>query len=261
VSARGLALISVRALLRQPFDDLLACMDGVARAPRPYVALAATPLAMALAWFVYTPIHELLHVLGCVATGGAVSELEIQPIYGGALLAKVFPFVVVGGEYAGRLSGFDTRGSDLVYLATDFAPYLLTVLIGVPALRLCAGRSRPLLLGAGVVVGLAPFYSVPGDYYEMGSILTTRIATWLAAGDGSLAYEGLRSDDVVALIGNVFANPAELGLGTGETAVALGLISISLGIGILLAFLTYSLGRVVAAALLGSGAMREPSEK
>ena len=128
-------------------------MDGIASAPRPYLALAATMLAMILAWFVYTPIHELLHVLGCVVTGGSVSELEIQPIYGGALLARVFPFVVPGGEYAGRLSGFDTHGSDLVYLATDFAPYLLTVLIGVPALRRCAGHSRPLVFGGGVVAG------------------------------------------------------------------------------------------------------------
>ena len=251
----------MRALLRQPFDDLRACIDGVARAPRPYVALAATGLAMVLAWFVYTPIHELLHVLGCVAAGGSVSELEIQPIYGGALLAEIFPFVVSGGDYAGRLSGFDTRGSDLVYLATDFMPYLLTVLIGVPALRLCAGRSRPLLFGAGVVVGLAPFYSLPGDYYEMGSILTTRATSWLVPGDGSLVYEGLRSDDVFALIGNLFASPSELGLGAGETVVALGVIALSLAIAILLAFLTYSAGRVVAVALVGSGSTSDPSGK
>ncbi len=251
----------LRALFRQPFDDVRACIDGVARAPRPYVALAATPLAMLLAWFVYTPIHELLHVLGCVATGGTVSELEIQPIYGGALLADVFPFVVSGGEYAGRLSGFDTGGSDLVYLATDFAPYLLTILIGVPALRLAARRSRPMLFGVGVVLGLAPFYNLPGDYYEMGSILTTRIASWFVSGDGSLAYEGLRSDDVFALIGRLFASPAELGLGAGETTVALGLISLSLAIAILLACLTYSVGRAVSAALIGSGSTSEPSKK
>jgi len=251
----------LRALFRQPFDDLRACIDGVARAPRPYVALAATGLAMVLAWFVYTPIHELLHVLGCVATGGTVSELEIRPVYGGALLAKVFPFVVSGGEYAGRLSGFDTRGSDLVYLATDATPYLLTLLIGVPALRLCAGRSRPLLFGAGVVVGLAPFYSLPGDYYEMGSILTTRAASWLVPSGSGTAYGGLRSDDVFALLGDLLASPGELGLADGETAIALLVIGLSLVIAILLAFLTYSVGRVVAVALVGSGSTSNPSGK
>jgi hypothetical protein len=106
-------------------------------------------------------------------------------------------------------------------------------------------------------VGLAPFYNLPGDYYEMGSILTTRIASWLVPGNGSLAYEGLRSDDVIALIGRLFASPAELGLGAGETPLALGLISLSLAIAILLAFLTYSVGRAIAAALIGSGSASE----
>jgi hypothetical protein len=243
----------LRALIRQAFDDVLACMDGVASAPRPFLALAATLLAMILAWFVYTPIHELLHVLGCVATGGSVSELEIQPIYGGALLARVFPFVVSGGEYAGRLSGFDTHGSDLVYLATDFAPYLLTILFGVLALRRCAGRSRPLLFGAGMVVGLAPFYSLPGDYYEMGSILTTRAAAWLKLGAGT-GYPGLRSDDVFALLDVVLTRPGELGIADGDTAVALCLIGLALAIGLLLAFLTYALGRSFAAAVDRVGA-------
>jgi hypothetical protein len=41
-----------------------------------------------------------------------VWRLEIDPLYGGALLARWLPFVEAGGEYAGRLSGFDTAGSD-----------------------------------------------------------------------------------------------------------------------------------------------------
>ena len=61
--------------------------------------------------------------------------------------------VVVGGDHAGRLSGFDTGGSDLVYLAADCAPYLLTVLVGVPLLVLAGRRRRPLLLGVGAVLG------------------------------------------------------------------------------------------------------------
>lgn len=238
----------MRALFHQPFVDLLACIEGVAADPRPYRALALVALAMLATWFVYTPVHELLHVAGCVATGGTVQELEIQPIYGGGLLAQVFPFVVSGGEYAGRLSGFDTGGSDWVYLSTDFAPYLLTVLLGVPLLCLAARRSRPMLLGAAAVLALAPFYSIPGDYFEMGSILTTRLASWLAPGH-ALAFEGLRSDDVFALIGDVIARPAERGLGEGETAMALVVIAIATALGILLAFLTYALGRRLAVRL------------
>ena len=247
----------MRALFRQPFDDLRACFERIARGGRPLAVLAGMALAMALTWLVYVPVHELLHVLGCVATGGTVSELEIQPIYGGALLAELFPFVVTGGKYPGRLSGFDTHGSDLVYLATDLTPYLLTVLIGVPALRLCARRGGPILFGAAVVLALAPFYSIPGDYYEIASIPTTRVATWLMGGGNVAAYERIRSDDVFALIGDVFARPSELGLsGASETAVAVGLIFVSLTLAVLLAFLTYSLGRIVAAALVGSGSTK-----
>lgn len=208
---------------------------------------------MVLTWFVYVPVHELLRVLGCVATGGTVTSLQIQPICGGALLAEFLPFVVAGGEYAGQRSGFDTHGSDLVYLATDFTPYLLSVLIGVPALRLCARRSWPLLFGAAVVLSLTPFYSIPGDYYEMGSILTTRAATWLTGPGSSLVYVGFRSDDVVTLIGAVFSNPAEMGLsGPSGTAMAVGLIALSLVLSVLLAFLTYSFGGTLASVLVGS---------
>jgi hypothetical protein len=243
----------LHALIRRPFDDLMACMEAIARAGRPARALAAMVLGLGATWFVYVPIHELLHVLGCVATGGSVSELEIQPIYGGALLAEVFPFVVTGGSYAGRLSGFDTHGSDWVYLATDVTPYLLTVVLGVPALRLCARRRRPLLFGSAVVVGLAPFYSIPGDYYEMGSILTTRVATWLAGGGGAPAHADLRSDDLFALVGDLLEQPAELGLASGgETAIAAGLIALSLAIGVLLAFLTYALGGIATRSLTRS---------
>jgi hypothetical protein len=242
----------LKALFRQPFDDLSACIERIAGGRRPFVALAALPLAMAVTWLVYVPIHELLHVLGCVASGGSVSELEIQPIYGGALLAEAFPFVVTGGSYAGRLSGFDTRGSDLVYLATDVTPFLLTVVLGVPVLRLCARRRRQILFGSAVVVGLAPFYSIPGDYYEMGSILTTRVVTWLTGGGGAPAYAEVRSDDIFALVGDLLERPAELGLASGgETAIAAGLIGLSLAVAVLLAFLTYALGGVTFRVLTG----------
>ena len=235
------------------FDDL---QEAMARAleERPLRSGLGIALAVVVAWFVYVPIHELLHVLGCVATGGRVSELQVDPLYGGALLARVFDFVVVGdGAYAGRLSGFDTGGSDLVYLATDLGPYLLSIFIGIPVLRACAVRSRPLTLGFAAVVALAPFYNAPGDYYEMGSILVTRLAAW-ASGAGLDAWEGLRSDDVMLLIESLSADPENLGLASAGAAewsvVALGLIS-----GVALAFLTAAAGVAVADVLTRASAL------
>ena len=118
----------IARLLFRPALDLLR---GEARCVRRPLDLLALALGLAAGWFVYVPVHELLHAAGCATTGGTVTRLEIAPLYGGALLARIFPFVVPGGDYAGRLSGFDTRGNDLVYLATDLAPFVLTLLPGV----------------------------------------------------------------------------------------------------------------------------------
>jgi hypothetical protein len=246
-------------LFLQPFDYLRACIDQISGGPHPYASLAILSLTLTLTAIVYVPAHELLHAFGCIASGGTVTSLEIQPIYGGAVLAEVFDFVVADSEYAGRLSGFDTHGSDIVYLVTVAMPYLLTVLIGVPALRLCTMRSRPLLFGAATLLSFAPFYSVPGDYYEMGSILATRAATWFLPGTGDgLAYKSVRSDDVFALIGDVLTKPAESGLaGENDVAIAFGLIALSLVVAVLLAFGTFFLGGIVAQ--LGGVARPSPS--
>jgi hypothetical protein len=208
-------------------------------------------VALAVTWFVYVPVHELLHAAGCVISGGTVSRLEISPRYGGALLARWFSFVVPGGDYAGRLSGFDTHGSDLIYLATDIAPYFLTIVLGVPLLRACTTRRRPILFGIAVVVGLAPFYSLPGDYYEMGSIVTTRAVTMLHGRAEPVAFHGIRSDDVFKLVGDLCLHPGELGL-TGPLAIvtAAVLIVVSLLAGLVLALATYTLGNCVAGIVM-----------
>ena len=108
-----------------------------------------------------------------------MTRLEIDPIYGAALLQRFFPFVSVGSAYAGQLTGFDTHGNDLTYLATDFCPFLLTVLVGVPLLRAAPSRRTPLrvalCLGVALPLAYAPFIAVTGDYYEMGSILVSRL--------------------------------------------------------------------------------------
>ena len=147
------------------FHGLDRCLDRGVR------GLALALLGLAVGWWVYVPLHELLHAAACLAAGGEVTRLEIAPQYGGGLMARVFPFVVSGGEYAGRLSGFDTRGSDLIYLATDLGPFLLTLFPGVWLLRRAGAAGQPILFGLALPFALAPFLSLTGDAYEIGSIL------------------------------------------------------------------------------------------
>ncbi len=232
----------MRTLLLQSIHDLSACLQQLATARRPFGALIVTVVALVVSWFVYVPIHELLHVAGCVVTGGSVTELEIQPQYGGKILAEYFDFVVSGGEYAGRLSGFDTKGSDLVYLATDFMPYVLSILIGVPLIKAAARKRRPVRFGLGIVVGLAPLYNLLGDYYEMGSTVVTRVVTMIGR-TSSIAFEGIRSDDVFKLAGDLISQPNSIGLeGAGTIAAAAVLMVVSFVVGIVLALATYSIG-------------------
>ena len=100
--------MSLKRFILDPIYDLATGIDvHIARAERRGVAIAKLLVAAVATWWVYVPIHELLHVAGCLLTGGTVSELQVAPIYGGAWLARVFPFVVSGGDYAGRLSGFE----------------------------------------------------------------------------------------------------------------------------------------------------------
>ena len=107
----------------------------------------------------------------------------------------------------------------------------------------CGRRRSPMLLGTAVVVGLAPIYNLPGDYFEMGSIITTRVVTLLGGGT-EVAFKCLRSDDIFRLFEEVFTQAGPLGIASpGRFAAALVLIFVSLGVAILLAFLTYSLGR------------------
>lgn len=169
-------------IFHDAFHGLDRCLDRGTR------GLALALLGLAVGWWVYVPIHELLHAAACLAAGGEVTRLEVAPLYGGRLLARIFPFVVSGGEYAGRLSGFDTHGSDLVYLATDLGPFVLTLFPGVWLLRRAGTAGRPILFGLALPFALAPFLSLPGDAYEIGSILVTQLPPW---------DETLRSDDLV----------------------------------------------------------------
>jgi hypothetical protein len=249
-------LTTMRRLFLAPLEDVAACLQQLAGTKRPLVALLATVVSLVVTWFVYVPVHELLHAAGCIVAGGTVTRLEIAPQYGGGLLAQIFDFVKSGGEYAGRLSGFDTHGSDVTYLATDVAPFVLSVVIGVPLVRLCGRRPRPMLLGTAIVLGLAPFYNVIGDYYEMGSIVLTRGAThaaaWTGGWEGGVAFEGLRSDDVFKLVGQIVADPDVLALEPYPSRVlALLLTAIGFGVGVLFAFVSYGAGSLWATVVAG----------
>jgi hypothetical protein len=226
-----------------PFRDAIRGLDRCLDAGVRGLALAA--LGLFAGWWLYVPLHELLHAAACRAAGGQVSRLEIEAVYGGGLLAHVFPFVVPASDYAGRLSGFDTRGSDLIYLATDLGPFLLTLFPGVWALRRAAVARQPLLFGVSLPFALAPFLSLTGDAYEIGSILVTRLPPWAAP-----AVRGmLRGDDLGKRI-SAFAGMAS-GAPWGGAALAVA-------IGVLWAFLTYGLGSAVARRL-GQPALASPA--
>src|SRR5689334_18269176 len=71
VSAEQIAVRTRFALL--PFRDYAAALDApAARGLAQWMFVAA---AFVAAWFVYVPIHELLHAFGCLAAGGSVTRL------------------------------------------------------------------------------------------------------------------------------------------------------------------------------------------
>lgn len=149
---------------------------------------------LVVGWWAYVPVHELLHAAGCLISGGEVTRLEIQPVYAGALLARVIPFVSPGGDYAGRLSGFDIRGSDWTYFVTIYFPYLLT-LGGLWLAEVGVARRSGFLFGFSLPCALAPLVSLSGDFLEIGSLGLYQV--W--PGMGGIHRE-LISDDLFRLL-------------------------------------------------------------
>lgn len=187
---------------RRAFSEFLDALERVtARGPVP-PRLGGVLVWTLAAWWIYVPLHELLHALGCAATGGTVGRLWIQPLYGGRVLARLFPFVTAGGSYAGRLEGFDTGGSDLRYLSTVLLPFLLTLAGAFPLLRLAARRRSPAALGAGLVLAAALFISLPGDLYEGGSILVSSALAVLLPSGLQPPPTALRHEDLWVLLGD-----------------------------------------------------------
>ena len=150
---------------------------------------------------------------------------------------RSFPLYKLEENYAGRLVGFETRGSELCYLFTVFAPYLLTLIMGAMLLRSSFSRRYPLLFGAGLVIAFAPFISVTGDYYEMGSILITRVMGTLFP---SSPWEAFRSDDVFRLLQEIAKDPAAFNIhGSLAKMRAIMIIVASFALGLFLAGFTY----------------------
>ncbi len=167
------------------------------------LVLAVTAVA---GWWIYVPVHELLHAFGCLWTGGDVTRLEISPEYGAGILKQWFDWVEVGSDYAGQLTGFDTHGNDGIYLVTVLLPYVLTVFPGMwwyyKALH---GEWEKwttwALAGFSLAMVAAPFVSIFGDMYEAASIIITRVVGWLQP---ALPLDRWRSDDLFLLISQLW---------------------------------------------------------
>ena len=206
------------------------------------LAMAWIFVGLVVGWWLYVPVHELLHVAGCVLAGGDVSRLEIDALYGGALLERIFPFVVSGSEYAGQLTGFDTHGSDWVYQSTVLMPFVITVFPGMWLWRrlldpdTMPGPWRSLAVGAVLPLVAAPLISLTGDYYESGSIVVSA----LFADAAGRPLEAWRSDDVFRLIGEW---PGAM------TGADIGAIGAGILLSVAFALLTLWLGAVLAAGI------------
>ncbi len=194
-----------------------------------YKSLLMVLLGLFVFWHLYVPLHELLHVAGCLLAGGEVTSLALKPQYGGSILNKVFPFIVPESEYAGRLTGFSTPTPWALALV-DFFPYIIS-LPGITLVGYCRRKKAPFLLGAGFILTFVPFMSVPGDYYEAVSLVTARVAEVL---DPRIIRGELVSDDV-------FRSIRELG-DAGKLDWTIGtLIFIGVVLAAYLAFMTLAL--------------------
>src|SRR5207249_10524929 len=92
------------------------------------------------------------------------------------------------------------RGSDVIYLFTDLAPFLLAALGAIPLLRAAQSRGSMILFAPGTVLAVAPFVSLTGDLYEVGSILVTSVLLALFPGLQRGSVVALRHDDLSVLL-------------------------------------------------------------
>lgn len=209
-------------------------------------SLILSMVGLIVFWHIYTPVHELLHVAACLVGGGTVEELALKPQYGGTILSHVFPFITPESDYAGQLTGFQTPNY-LVYAMVDFAPYVLS-LVGVVLFEYCRRKRRPMIFGLAVILAFIPFMSIPGDYYEAASLVTTQLAE---AGNETLAPGVLISDDVFKSVGDL--KKQEL-----LTGPMIGLIALGVLAAIYMAMMTLGLQVVLARRVYGEDVLKTP---
>ena len=201
----------------------LAALDAAMQ--QGHWSFALLLISLLVVWHVYAPLHEMLHVAGCVLTGGTVNELVLQPQYGARLLQLGLPFIVVdeGGAYAGRLTGFTTPNR-WAYALVDLFPYLPSVW-GLTLLEWARRRRSAVLFAAGFVLAYVPWLSLTGDFYELASLATAPLAPVLIP---NATAEQFISDDVFRLLGEMRARgeltPGGLGLVALTQALALGAV-------------------------------------
>ena len=225
-------------------------VDPFQEMEEPRKPLIIVMVSIVVTWFLYVPIHELLHVAGCVFTGGTVSELVMGREYGADFLKEIFPFITPATtKYAGRVTGFEPNG-DIGYLICVFAPFILTLFPGVWCLKQAYKKKIYWMMGPGVVMGLASFYNLTGDYFEMGTILSTRLINSLLGGgpaDNFASFWLLRSDDIFRLFSEISEAPEMYGIGTVNGTLVTSLaIAIGLFLAISLAGWVYQIGRLCA---------------
>jgi len=177
-------------------------------------------------WWLYVPVHELLHAAGCLISGGEVHRLEIKALYGGTILSEIFPFVISGGDYAGRLSGFDTLGSDWVYAVTVFFPFILS-LFGFFFLELATRKKARFAFAFILPWAFAPLISLTGDFFELGTL--TLFQVWPGPSEINRL---LISDDIFRLLKDMSTGALSVPL----VASSISFILISLFIGAIFAW-------------------------
>lgn len=218
----------------RPWNDYLRLLQLLAKEfsiARLFLLLAG----FVAGWWIYVPLHELFHAWGCQLTGGTVGRLEISPEYGAAWLQQYFPYVAVGSDYAGQLVEFDTFDNDWIYAATVFAPFLLTIYPGIPLFYWLLDRPWPTLgqffsLGLLIPIVIAPFVSILGDFYELGSIIISNIGQTLYPGVNTTVWRG---DDWLLVMETIAPSATTM----DWIAIVSGLV-----LGIVLAWLVYTVG-------------------
>jgi hypothetical protein len=191
----------------------------------------------AIGWWLYVPIHELLHAGGCLVAGGEVHRLEINPLYGGAIFSQLFSFVSSGGDYAGRLTGFDTHGSDWTYGLLVFFPFILSF-FGFIFLELGTRKKAAFVFALFLPIAFAPLISLTGDFFELGSLLVFQM--WPGPEEINRA---LISDDIFRLVNELSSGA----LGLPFRSASLSFIVMSFLTGCLLAWVTLLLSDALRA--------------